>query len=337
MALFVLVLPESPRWLVSEGRNEEAKAVLHWITPKPSGSISNYEDTINESYDRIVQTREIEMASDGDFSYTELFGGGKMQNWRRVTICFGVMAFQQLSGINVLTYYISYVLEHSVGLSHHSSLLIGGFNGMEYLLAALIPIWTIEKFGRRNLLLISATGQMISMMILSGAIWYVTERPGTAGSFTMGIVAVVCFFLFNTFYAQGFLAIPFFYPAEISNLRTRSRAVSISVMSNWLFTFLVVMITPVATTNIGWRTYVIFAVLNATFIPIIYFFFPETAGLSLEALDSLFDYGGVTRGVLSKQHRHRMLELSSFALDTSEGLGDGEAKQDSSNHVEYTE
>ena len=124
---------------------------------------------------------------------------------------------------------------------------------MEYLLAALIPIWTIEKFGRRNLLLISATGQMISMMILSGAIWYVTERPGTAGSFTMGIVAVVCFFLFNTFYAQGFLAIPFFYPAEISNLRTISRAVSISVMSNWLFTFLVVMITPVATTNIGWR------------------------------------------------------------------------------------
>ena len=83
---------------MSEGRNEEAKAVLHWITPKPSGAISNYEDTINESYDRIVQTREIEMASDGDFSYTELFGGGKMQNWRRVTICFGVMAFQQLSG-----------------------------------------------------------------------------------------------------------------------------------------------------------------------------------------------------------------------------------------------
>lgn len=144
-------------------------------------------------------------------------------------------------------------MEHSVGLDHHLSLLIGGFNGLEYLLASIIPIWTIEKFGRRNLLLISATGQMISMTILSGAIWYVTERPDAPGKFAMGIVAVVCFFLFNTFYAQGFLAIPFFYPAEIANLRTRSRAVSISVMSNWLFTFLVVMITPVCTTNIGWR------------------------------------------------------------------------------------
>jgi len=77
-------------------------------------------------------------------------------------------------------------------------------------------------------------------------------------------------------------------------------------------------------------------VLNATFIPIIYFFFPETAGLSLEALDSLFDCNGITRGVLSKQHRRRMLEMSSLTLDASVGF-DGEAKQDSSSYIEYKE
>ena len=102
-------------------------------------------------------------------------------------------------------------------------------------------------------------------------------------------------------------------------------------MSNWLFTFLVVMITPVATTNIGWRlvrkrypqdrseylltllltrTYLIFTVLNASFVPIIYFFFPETAGLSLEALDNVFDFPGPLRGVLSKEHRRNMLAMS---------------------------
>lgn len=162
--------------------------------------------------------------------------------------------------INLLTYYISYVLENSVGLDHHLSLLIGGCNGLEYLLAAMVPIWTIEKLGRRRLLLLSASGQMGSMVILSGAIWYVTENQEGSSSFAMGILAVVCFFVFNTFYAQGFLAIPFFYPAEISNLRTRSRAVSISVMSNWIFTFLVVMITPVCTANIGWR-YVMFRIV----------------------------------------------------------------------------
>lgn len=154
--------------------------------------------------------------------------------------------------INLLTYYIAYVLEKSVGLSHHLSLLIGGFNGLEYLVASLIPIWTIERFGRRKLLLISATGQTVAMTFLAGAIWYVTEDQGPS-TFAMGILAVVCFFVFNTFYAQGFLAIPFFYPAEITNLRTRSKGVALSVMSNWTFIFLVFMITPICTQNIGWK------------------------------------------------------------------------------------
>lgn len=152
-----------------------------------------------------------------------------------------------------MTYYISYVLQNSVGLNRHLALLIGGINGIEYLVASMIPMWTIERIGRRKLLLISAIGQTVSMTVLSGAIWYVTMRPDGAANYAMGIVAVACFFLFNTFYAQGFLAIPFFYPAEITTLRTRSKGVSISVMSNWIFTFLVVMITPVCTAKIGWR------------------------------------------------------------------------------------
>lgn len=140
-----------------------------------------------------------------------------------------------------------------MGLDRHTSLLIGGFNGLEYLVAAAIPIWTIERFGRRRLLLFSAAGQTISMTVLAGAIWYVTSKPDGSANYAMGILAVACFFLFNTCYAQGFLAIPFFYPAEITTLRTRSKGVSISVMSNWLFTFLVVMITPIATSSIGWK------------------------------------------------------------------------------------
>ncbi|KAF5542768.1 sugar transporter [Fusarium phyllophilum] len=312
-----------PPWLVSQGYDTEAKAVLEWITPKNKTlTEAAHSGAVEAVYNSIVRTRELEQEAEGEFSYAELLHGGDMQNWRRMAFCAGVMACQQLSGINLLTYYISYVLENSVGLDRHTSLLIGGINGIEYLVASIIPVWTIELFGRRKLLLLSACGQTVSMAILSAALWLITERKDAPGSYAMGIVAVACFFLFNTFYAQGFLAIPFFYPAEITNLRTRSRGVSFSVMSNWIFTFLVVMITPVATTNIGWRqehscidpryeanidrTYIIFTVLNFTFIPIIYLFFPETSGISPESLDYLFDYPGMTRGVLSKEHRKRM-------------------------------
>ncbi|KAH6695600.1 general substrate transporter [Plectosphaerella plurivora] len=311
MVVMVVFLPESPRWLVSRGYDAEAKEVLDWITPRPKDqSDADHEVAVETIHQSIVATREEEKSAEGEFSYAELLHGGKVQNWRRMALCAGVMAIQQLSGINLLTYYISYVLENSVGLDRHTSLLVGGINGLEYLVASLVPIWTIERFGRRKLLIFSACGQTISMAILSGAIWSVTAKPDGSANYGMGILAVFCFFLFNTCYAQGSLAIPFFYPAEITTLRTRSKGVSLSVMSNWLFTFMVVMITPVATTNIGWRTYLIFTVLNASFVPIIYFFFPETAGLSLEALDNVFDFPGPLRGVLSKEHRRNMLAMS---------------------------
>jgi hypothetical protein len=71
--------------------------------------------------------------------------------------------------------------------------LIGGINGLEYLVASLIPIWTIERFGRRKLLIFSACGQTISMAILSGAIWYVTAKPDGSATYGMGILAVFCF------------------------------------------------------------------------------------------------------------------------------------------------
>jgi hypothetical protein len=59
-------------------------------------------------------------------------------------------------------------------------------------------------------------------------------------------------------------------------------------MSNWLFNFLVVQVTPTMTASIGWATFLIFAIANALFIPVIYFFYPETKGRTLEAIDVIF-------------------------------------------------
>lgn len=77
-------------------------------------------------------------------------------------------------------------------------------------------------------------------------------------------------------------------PAEYAPLAIRTRAAALATASNWIFTFLVVEITPVSIHNIGWRTYVYFAVFNFCFLPLIYFFYPETRNLSLEDIDKLF-------------------------------------------------
>jgi hypothetical protein len=87
-----------------------------------------------------------------------------------------------------------------------------------------------------------------------------------------------------------------FHRSEILPLRLRQRGSSVSTASNWICNFLIVQITPPAIQNIGWKTYIIFAILNAVWVPIIYVFYPETKGLELEDVDRIFARGHIGFG-----------------------------------------
>lgn len=78
------------------------------------------------------------------------------------------------------------------------------------------------------------------------------------------------------------------YPSEILPLKLRLRGGALAVVSQWLFTFLVVEITPVMITNIGYKCYVVFAIINFATVPLVYFTFPETSKMPLEAVDLFF-------------------------------------------------
>lgn len=132
-------------------------------------------------------------------------------------------------------------------------------------------------------MLIGAAGMSASMAVLAGT---VSTGVVVDGAPVLddgpGIAAVVMLFVFNTFFAVGWLGMTWLYPAEVTGLRIRIRANALATISNWCFNFLIVMIGPPALANIGYRTYIIFAVINAFIVPVVYFFFPETAHRSLE-------------------------------------------------------
>jgi len=129
-------------------------------------------------------------------------------------------------------------------------------------------------------MLFAAIGQCGCMAVLAGT---------TSVSFkATGIVAAAMLFLFNFFFAVGLLAIPWLLPSEYAPLPIRAPAAALASASNWIFTFLVVEITPISIKSIKHNTYVYFCVFNAAFVPLIYFFYPETANLSLEQIDYLF-------------------------------------------------
>lgn len=78
------------------------------------------------------------------------------------------------------------------------------------------------------------------------------------------------------------------YASEIMPLRTRNKGVALGVGAHWLSNFVVVFITPQAIENLGYRLYIIWAALNASFVPVTWFFYPETARRSLEDMDEVF-------------------------------------------------
>lgn len=103
-----------------------------------------------------------------------------------------------------------------------------------------------------------------SPAVLDTAMPLLTLTPDTAG-----IGAAAMLFIFQGAFTIGFQATVWVYPSEILPLKARQKGSSISTAANWICNFIIVYITPPAIKNIGWRTYIIFAVLNATWVPII--------------------------------------------------------------------
>ncbi|KAG9254502.1 general substrate transporter [Emericellopsis atlantica] len=275
----MLVLPESPRWLIAHDRHDEARKIL-WAVQKDckTRSIDDEElsRTVAEIQHAVKEEREAAQAG----SFAMILKNGEQKFLIRTLLGLGGQFMQQISGINLITYYAPVIFQKSMGMSHDMSLLLAGFNGIAYFLSSLIPIWIIDRLGRRKLMLFAAAGQCCCMAVLAGTV--------SDGGRATGIVAAVMLFLFNFFFAVGLLAIPWLLPAEYAPLAIRTRAAALSTASNWVFTFLVVMITPVSIDSIGWKTYVYFCVFNLGFIPLIYFCYPETQWLSLEQIDKLF-------------------------------------------------
>lgn len=108
------------------------------------------------------------------------------------------------------------------------------------------------------------------------------------GTKNLGYAAVVALYFFQSFFTVGWQSNMWIYPSELLPLKLRLRGGALAVVSQWLFTFLVVEITPVMITNIGYKSYIVFAVINFATVPLVYFGFPETSRMPLEAVDLLF-------------------------------------------------
>ncbi|KAK4233993.1 sugar transporter STL1 [Achaetomium macrosporum] len=308
-AFFIVIpmffLPESPRWLLSHQRVADADRVI--------AAIRGYEIESDETVlERNVIIDSLRAAGDYGQKSTPLkalFTGGKTQHLRRMLLGSSSQFMQQIGGCNAVIYYFPILFERSIGEDHNMSLLLGGVNMVVYAIFATTSWFVIERVGRRRLFLIGSIGQCLSMVITFACL--IPGDPMAARGAAVGLFTYIAFF------GATWLPLPWLYPAEVNPVKTRGKANATSTCVNWLFNFLIVMVTPIMVANIGWGTYLFFAAINACFIPVIYFFYPETARRSLEEIDIVFAKGhveGISYVKASKELPHlQPAEIEEYA------------------------
>jgi len=257
---------ESPRWLVNRDRDEEGMATLLLLHPVRGEA--------REQFDEIKETVLLHRM-EGKHSYTYMWRRYK----KRVLIAMSSQAFAQLDGINVISYYAPLVFEQA-GWHGRSAILMTGINALVYVASTVPPWYLVDRWGRRRILMSGGMTMSVALVLISYFIFL--EIPSSP---TLVVVFVV---IYNAFFGYSWGPIPWLYPPEILPLSIRAKGASLSTASNWAFNFLVGEVVPVLQQKMGWSMYLIPAFFSVCSVLLVYFVYPETKGVTLEEMDSVF-------------------------------------------------
>ncbi|CAG4979040.1 unnamed protein product [Parnassius apollo] len=267
--ILMFMIPETPRWYISRGRTEEARRALQWLR----GAHTKIDNEIREI---VLSDAEVGKES----AIAELLSKKYMKS---IFICLGLMAFQQLSGINAVIFYTVKIFKMS-GSSineHLCTIIVGIVNFISTFIATAL----IDRAGRKMLLYISSVTMTLTLMTL-GTFFYVRDSLNL-DVITLGWLPLTCVMIYLLGFSLAFGPIPWLMMGEILPAKIRGAAASICTSFNWLCTFTVTKTFHNILVAIGPSgTFWLFGSICFIGLFFVVVCVPETRGKSLEQIEN---------------------------------------------------
>ncbi|RKF78695.1 Sugar transporter STL1 [Golovinomyces cichoracearum] len=288
----IFFMAESPRWLIQVGRYEDATEALSRIKdlpfddPEMTSAIDDIRNKLDES-----NTKKA--------SLKDMFTMGPDKLFYRFCLCIGLQFYQQMSGANLISVYAPVIFEQNLGLHGRMARILSGGTLTWKFLSSFVAFFTIDRFGRRPLFMISGVGMGSCMLILGITTRY--DKDNLIASY----ISVVAIFVYNFFVPIGFLGANFLYCAEIAPVSLRVGMAAISTANHWVWNFVVIMSSPVAIASIGHWYFFLFAIIGLSIPATVWMLFPETMGRTLEEIEDSFQQSETVRAVVKASQTSR--------------------------------